>query len=53
MFGSTDAFTATDDYKVNLNYRVGLLRRLIAQVRLLLEHETEPEFVPAYITSPT
>ena len=23
--GSTDAFTATDDYKVNLNYRVGVV----------------------------
>lgn len=48
--GSTDAFTTTDDYKVNLDYRVGgCCDGLIAQgSELLLEHETEPVFVPAY-----
>lgn len=49
--GSTDSFTpSTDDYKVNLDYRVGgCCDELIAQGSdLIYEHETEPVFVPAY-----
>lgn len=49
--GSTDDFApATDDYMVNLDYRVGgCCDELIAQGSdLIFTHETEPVFVPEY-----